>query len=138
MAIPIEHRPWSVEIEMAKTAPLPPRLTPVSEEKLARVIDALSELDVESPVLAQAVSDLGELSSGTIFEGIEPNPDGIFSVEGTDEFEATATIYVTLQYGGSRDGVTMSDAYPAYVRGRFNRDAVQIESIRVDTSSFYE
>lgn len=123
---------------MAKTAQAPPRLSPVDENQQVSIIDALSELDVESAVLAAAIGDLNELSSGTIFEGIEPNPDGIFSVEGTDQFEATATIYVTLNYGGSRDGVSMSDAYPAYVRGHLKDGKVEIESVRVDTSSFYE
>lgn len=123
---------------MAKTAQAPPRLSPVDDDQQVRIIDAFSELSVESPILADAIGELNELSSGTIFEGIEPNPDGIFSVEGTDQFEATATIYVTLHYGGSRDGVSMSDAYPAYVRGSLSAGEVKIESVRVDTSSFYE
>lgn len=123
---------------MAITAQAPPRLSPVSDDDQSRIIDAFSELNVESAVLSDAISDLNELSSETIFEGIEPNPDGIFSVEGTDQFEATATIYVTLNYGGSRDGVSMNDSYPAYVRGRLDASRVLIESVHVDTSSFYE
>lgn len=108
------------------------------DPRLEAVIEAISALTADDVLQGDTASDLDELSSGTLFEGIEPSPDGVFLVAGTDNFEATATIYVTLQYGGSRDGVTMSDSYPAYVKGHFERGSVQIDSVSVDTSSFYE
>lgn len=114
------------------------QLSPLDHERLPQVIGAISDLTVEDGVLADAVNALGDLSSATLFDAIDPNPDGIFTVTGTNRFEATATIYVTLQYGGSRDDVAMSDAYPASVAGHFERGKVVIDSVSVDTRSFYE
>lgn len=108
------------------------------DPRLEAIIDAISALDADDVLQGDTANDLDALSSGTLFEGIEPSPDGVFLVKDTDKFEATATIYVTLQYGGSRDGVTMSDSYPAYVKGHFERGKVRIDSVSVDTSSFYE
>lgn len=108
------------------------------DPRLDDVIEAISALDADDVLRGATANDLDELSSATLFEGIEPSPDGVFLVKGTEKFEATATIYVTLQYGGSRDGVTMSDSYPAYVTGHFGRDGVHIDDVTVDTSSFYE
>jgi hypothetical protein len=108
------------------------------DDRLDAIIELISSLTDADVLKGDVLNDLYELSSGTIFEGIEPNPEGVFLVRDTNKFEASATIYVTLQYGGSRDGVTMSDSYPAYVTGHFNDKVPEIDTISVDTSSFYE
>ncbi len=114
------------------------QLTPLDGEELSKVIGVISDLTADDPVLSDAISDLSELSGATLFDGIDPSPDGIFRVTGTNKFEATATIYVTLQYGGSKDAVSMSDAYPASVAGHFDGAAIVVDDVSVDTSSFYE
>lgn len=101
------------------------------------VFNAISAVDEQ--VLSQfgGWDELAVLSSATLFEGIEAAPGGVV-FEQADSFVAEATVYVTLQYGGSKDGTSMSDAYPATIRGRIDKDlAVEIESIDVDTESFY-
>lgn len=108
------------------------------EALLEAIFDLIASLTDEDVLRGDVQSELYELSSGTIFEGIEASPDGVFRVKGTDRFEANATIYVTLQYGGSNDGLTLSDSYPAYVKGRVTDGKPEIESISVDTSSFFE
>lgn len=106
-------------------------------ERDQAVFDAISALTLEDGPVAAAWDELDILSSATLFEGIEAAPGGVvFSVLG--RFEAAATIYVTLQYGGSRDSVSMSDAYPAEVFGSIDEQGeVQIDRIDVDTQSFY-
>lgn len=113
-------------------------LVPLEGERLAQVIDAISNLTDADVLKGETAGALDVLSSSTVFDGIEPNPDGVFLVQGTDQFEATATIYVTLRYGGDRDGVTVGDAYPAYVSGHFAGVDVVIDDVSVDTGSFYE
>ncbi|WP_395944055.1 hypothetical protein [Brevundimonas sp.] len=117
-------------------------LAPLEADRRSQVIDAISDLSAEDEVLSDAMGDLSLLSKATVFDGIDPSPDGIFKVGKSDEksntFEANATVYVTLQYGGSKDGVAMSDAYPASVAGHFEQDRVVIDQVTVNTRSFYE
>ena len=47
-------------------------------------------------------------------------------------------VYLTLEYGGSRDSGSIPDSYPAVVRVTFDGDSVEITDIEVDTGSFYE
>ncbi|MCZ8323998.1 MAG: hypothetical protein O9283_01905 [Sphingomonadaceae bacterium] len=101
------------------------------------IISAIS--DVDEPALSRfgGWDELNVLSSATLFEGIEPAPGGVV-LQPDGNFVAAATVYVTLQYGGSKDGASMSDAYPAVIRGRIDNELnVEIESIDVDTESFY-
>lgn len=113
-------------------------LAPLEGDELKSVVGKISDLTADDAVMSDAINDLNELSSATLFEGVDASPDGVFRVSGTKRFEATATIYVTLQYGGSKDGSAMSDAYPATVTGHFDRNDVVIDHVSVDTRSFYE
>jgi hypothetical protein len=106
--------------------------------KLRAIISAISKLDSDDLEKNGAWSELDALSSHTIFEGVEAHPNGIFST-GEDRFEAVATVYVTLNYGSHRDETSMSDSYPATVAGIIGAsNKPKIESITVDTSSFYQ
>lgn len=112
--------------------------TPVAHEQLQPIISAILRLHFDDLQKGGAWQPLDELSSNTQFEGIEPNPDGIYKV-GDDDFEAVANVYVTLNYGDKSDPASMSDSYPAIVSGKIDaNNSVQIESIKVDTSSFYK
>lgn len=116
------------------------RLVPIDDDNLLENIwDAVSALTAEEVMVGEAADALYELSSGTIFEGIEANPEGVFRVGDTKKFEAACTVYVELNYGGSRDGVSISDSYPATVYGTISDSGeVEISDILVDTSSFFE
>lgn len=115
-------------------------LVPIDDDTLLEKIwDAVSALTADEVMVGEAADALNELSSGTIFEGIEANPEGVFRVRDTNKFEAACTVYVELNYGGSRDGVSISDSYPATVYGAISdSDEVEISDILVDTSSFFE
>jgi len=113
-----------------------PPLTPIREEVLRdAIIAAIEGYDLTE---SDAWNQLDELSSHTMVEGVEPNPDGIFK-KGTNEFEAVGTVYVTLTYGDKKDNASMNDSYPIQIRGKFEDDnEITVSSVEVDTSSFYE
>jgi hypothetical protein len=108
------------------------------EAREKAIFEAISALSDSDAAVLQAWDQLDILSSATLFEGIEAAPGGIL-ISGNGQFEAAATVYITLQYGGSRDNVSMSDSYPATVFGNVD-DAgnVEVERVEVDTESFYE
>ena len=64
-------------------------------------------------------------------------PEGIFENR-PEEFEAVATVYVTLRYGDKKDQSSMSDSYPVHVRGAYDEATrtASIVELTVDTSSF--
>ena len=102
------------------------------------IFTAISALDADDISSRNGWVELDILSSQTIFEGIEAVPGGIV-VSLLGRFEAAATVYVTLNYGPSKDSVSMSDSYPAIVRGTVADDLnVEIDEISVDTESFYK
>lgn len=113
-----------------------PSLTPIREEELREaIIAAIEGYDLTE---SEAWSQLDELSSHTKVEGVEPNPDGIFQ-KGENNFEVVGTVYVTLNYGSIRDRASMSDSYPIQIRGKLEEgNEIKIDSVEVDTSSFYE
>jgi Predicted pPIWI-associating nuclease len=104
-------------------------------EILQSIMVAVSDFDLASSNYWDA---LDQLSSHTEFEALEANPAGIF--EGPPGmFQAIGTVYVTLNYGDKRDSASMSDSYPVQLSGKFDRTTklASIESVKVDTSSFY-
>jgi hypothetical protein len=123
---------------MAKARKAEPSLTPIEDDRLERIVDAVSKLEFDDLEKFGAWHSLDSLSSQTVFEGVEVHPDGVFDA-GKGNFEAVATAYVTLQYGGKREHTAMSDSYPAKISGTIDsKGNVQIKSVTVDTSSFYE
>lgn len=113
-------------------------LTPITDAaNAARILNAASDLDFDQFQELATGGDIAELSSNTEFEGVEVLPEGLFETN-DNKFEASATVYVTLNYGGKRDKVSMPDSYAAIVRGTMEDDQVKITEIEVDTSGFYE
>jgi len=113
-------------------------LTPVDDPaQLEMILDAIAEIDYDELTKKSTGDQIDELSSNTIFESIEVTPEAIFKRD-NDQFEASAVVYVTLNYGGRKDGVSMPDSYPATVRGELTKDGAIVTDISVDTSSFYE
>jgi len=98
-------------------------------------MDAVSSVDL---IETDAWSELDSLSTNTRIDDIQAVPEGIFEVGG-DGFVAVATVYVGLNYGGKKDSFSTSESFPAQVQGHFesNGKAV-VDSVSVDTSSFYE
>jgi|EndMetStandDraft_4_1072995.scaffolds.fasta_scaffold243184_2 hypothetical protein len=113
-------------------------LTPIDEPQLEEnIVEKVASIGVEDLDRFGAWHALEELSSKTVFDGLEANPDGIFRV-GKDSFEVVGIVYVTLEYGGKRDASVMSDSYPAKVTGKIGKNKIEIDSISVDVSSFYK
>ncbi|NGM52580.1 hypothetical protein G5B46_23460 [Caulobacter sp. 602-2] len=125
---------------MAGTAaPSSATLTPINDTKLVKaILTAISDLDQSDLRRLGGWAPLEEISSATLFDGIEGSPSGVFAVGDSTGFEVSGTVYVTLQYGGGRDGSWVGDSYPALVRGKFHDKRIEIESVTVDNSSFYE
>ncbi len=112
-------------------------LNPVDDDrKRDAIIDAVANYDVSE---SSDWTKLDVLSSHTIFEEIDAVPEGIFESTSTD-FEVVATVFVTLHYGSKKEQTSMSDSYPAHVRGTYDEvtHKVSIDKVSVDTSSFYE
>ena len=124
---------------MADTAATPPLKRLDDGDKLERIINAIEALSADDVFVNDAVNALDQLSTRTMFEGIEANPDGVFTRDEGASFSAACTIYVSLNYGGSRDGVSMSDSFPATVSGHFEDDgSIDIDNVSVDTTSFFD
>lgn len=112
-------------------------LNPVTDgtrlEAIFRAIEAFEISDSEG------WGQLDELSSRTEIESVEPDPDGLFESPDASTFEAIGSVYVTLNYGGKKDGLSMADSYPFHAFGRFQSEGqATVERLKVDTSSFYE
>lgn len=107
------------------------------ETVIDRIIEAAGNLNFDDFQSLSTADDIADLSDNTQFEGLEISPDGVLKVNG-DKFEASATVYLTLEYGGSRGRVSIPDSYPAVIRGSIGGTSVEITEIRVDTGSFNE
>jgi hypothetical protein len=122
---------------MAKAINLPRNIEPIKDNNfLSLIMEAVENYDLAS---SPEWGDLDALSNHTELETIEVNPDGIF--EGPPgSFQAVGSVYVILNYGGKRDSSSMSDSYPVLVTGKLDRAAktVSVETVAVDTSSFYK
>ena len=87
-------------------------------------------------------SPLDELSSHTLFEGIEVYGDS--AVIDGEQLVAPGTVYVELLYEpSSPDATSFHDSFPARVFFKVlpsvdSGKNVEIERIEVDTSSFFE
>lgn len=112
----------------------PTSLRPLKDRvKLDAVMDAVSNIELsETP----AWGDVESLSSHTSVEDIEAVPEGIFETE--TGFTAEATVYVDLNYNDKGDIFSTSDNFPANVKGHFEGGRAVVDSVLVDTSSFYE
>lgn len=104
--------------------------------RLQSIISAIEEFDITR---SEGWSRLDALSSNTFVEGVEPSPSGIFEVAGTNDFEVIGDVYVTLNYGGKNDSLSMGDSFPFHAFGRFEaKNKAIIEHFKVDTTAFYE
>ena len=107
----------------------------VDGRKRDAIIEAIARYDLSE---SSDWIKLDELSTHTDFEEVDAVPEGIFESTSTD-FEVIATVFVTLNYGSRKERSSMSDAFPAYIKGQYNQStfAVSIDEVSVDTSSFY-
>lgn len=121
---------------MASTAQ---KLTPVTaRDRLSKIIEAIAAVDDSSFYDLSNADDVSLLSTNTAFDSVEVSPETIFE-KPDGKFEASAIVYVTLNYGSKRDRVSMPDSFPAIVQGSIDPSGrAAVEHIRVDTSSFYE
>jgi len=103
-----------------------------SRDQRARIAEHVREANLASDSVWPA---LDELSSRTVFEGIEVFPDEI-EMDG-EHFRGFMNVYVTLNYGRGDDGFSRSDGFPGVFRGRLADGEIADLEFEVDTSSFY-
>ncbi len=106
------------------------RLTPANPEERQVIIEAIDAYahELNDP-------DLSALSSNTVVEALDANPLGVFMRSGND-FEAVGSVYAKLNYP---ENVSMTEEFPVLVKGRvLPGSKVEIENVKVDTSSFYD
>ena len=118
-------------------APIPTLNQIEGRDTIDLILEAISAIDHLEFMRVSRRDDVMALSSNTIFDALEVNPEAIFR-KPDGGFEASGVIYITLNYGGNRDPVSMPDSYPAVVRGTLSNDIAKITEIEADTSSFYE
>jgi hypothetical protein len=132
------YRPHRAGSSLMNVRNQPIKLAQVDDLAFIRAVtEAASSISFDEFSAKSVGNAIDDLSTNTVFEGLEISPDTIFSSKG-DSFEASGIVYVELNYGGSRDPVSMPDSYPAVVRGKYSNGKADIEEIDVDTSSFYE
>lgn len=102
-----------------------------------RIVDAINQLTVEDLDQLDAWQPLADLSSRTQFEAIDGDPASVV-IDAAGDFEAIASIYVTLVYGSSKDEESMSDEYLVTIGGKIAPEGVEVTTATVDTSPFYE
>ena len=115
---------------MAKSKPSSHELRSV---QLDAIVDAVSGAELSE---YEAWSDLDALSNRTSIDKIEVNPEGIISA-GNERFRGIFNVYVALHYG-DQDELVTSEAFEGSFEGHFEAGKPIIESMKVDTSPFYE
>jgi hypothetical protein len=122
------------------TATAPVRLTSKSTNWFRGLPQKLSEAAKEYKLPETPDwQPLDELSSQTVFDGIEVYGDSTVIEDG--QLVAPATVYVHLVYDpNSKDPVQFDDSYPARVFYSVDKEnrRVTVNRIDVDTSSFFE
>lgn len=129
-----DSRRASGKMKMPTPPGLPPVLKPVKDRPtLDLIMNAISSVDLTNTA---AWGDLAVLSDRTYLDAIDAVPGGVFT-EDESGFAAIATVYVNLEYGRKKDLVTSSESFPAEVHGHFENGTAVIDSVSVNTSSFY-
>jgi hypothetical protein len=125
----------------AKEAGLEFRIVIVNPPPRVKIEIPKLRLDLLDHLIDNVPGELESLSSATAIENIVDIEisDVRIDEDGT-RVEGTGTVEVTLQYGGSSDGVDSSDAYPFEFSVRLHPDTslASVDKLKVDTSSFYE
>jgi hypothetical protein len=104
-------------------------------EMIGRIVAAVRQFDLRSD---PAWSDLDLLSSNTVLESIEVDPEGVVLVPG-GRFAGVMNVYVLLQYDpGSADSFTDSDSFLGQFEGYVDAEENPvIEQVSVDTTPFF-
>lgn len=101
-------------------------------DRVATLINGLTIEDLEAWGAWQPLADL---SARTILEAVDVEPGSIVLNE--SQFEATANVYVLLNYGSQEDDASLSDEYIATIKGRISQEYPAIEAVFIDVSPFY-
>jgi hypothetical protein len=110
--------------------------TPERQDFLRKkIVDAVGQFDIAK---STAWSDLDALSSHTLLDGMETDPDGIIITDKT--FKGPLSVYVVLQYDEKGDDAfETSDAFSGEFTGHIDEQGnVTIDDVSIDTSPFYE
>jgi hypothetical protein len=117
-------------MKMMKTIKKP--LTPIDPSRLKPVLKKIAKLTSKDLAKHNVWNSLANLSTKTTLSGIEAHPSGVYRT-GKNEFEAVATVYLTLNHGNAK---SFANSFPAHVFGTIGTgNSVKIDGIKIDTSS---
>lgn len=107
------------------------------EDLFGSLISKFVESTLEDNPYAFGIGDeLDMLSSATVVDGVEAEPNAVSRTKDKIQFQCTLSFHVTLTANDPEGGMT--DSYPGEVSGFLDRKGFHIDSASVDTSSFYE
>lgn len=112
-----------------------------TKKKVGEIMLTLVDAKLNEHILEAIPQELDELSSGTLVNAL--------SVESLQDFDTSSAspvlsgcgvAEIELNYGGGKDGYSSDDSYPLefYVQVDPDTFDIAVQSISVDTSSFYE
>jgi hypothetical protein len=107
-------------------------MRPIDTAMLKPVLKKISNLTQQDLAQYKAWKGLADLAKKTTFAGIEAHPSGVYQVGEGNQFEAVATVYLTLDYGKDK---SFSNSFPAHIVGTISGTDATIQKITVDTSS---
>jgi hypothetical protein len=111
------------------------RSSALADKKREKIVRLVEEYDLSSD---PAWSALDELSTHTALEGLEVDPEGVV-LDKNGKFRGVVNVYVTLQYDKDDvEGFTTSESFLGNFEGHFEGERPKVDSISVDTSSFYQ
>jgi hypothetical protein len=117
---------------------IPKRIT-VDQSVLTKLEQALRDRAVSEGT--SLFPELGEISKQTTIEDIDIDEGSLEVTEdskGRVYVDGVVNVYVTLNYGDSKDSTSFSDSYPGHFRALVSGNEIEFESTTVDTSSFFE
>lgn len=102
------------------------------------------EQELRDRALSEGASlfpELSEISKQTTIEDIDIDEGSLevrLDTNGRLHVDGVVNVYVTLNYGDSRDSTSFSDSYPGHFSALISGPEIKFESTSVDTSSFFQ
>jgi hypothetical protein len=116
-----------------------PKRVAIDQSVLARLEKELRDRAISEGT--NLFPELDELSKATTIEDIDID-EGSLEVtkerDGKLRVDGVVNVYVTLNYGDTKDSVSHNGAFPGLFSALVTDSAIQVENTSVDTSSFYE
>lgn len=106
----------------------------IDRQSVGAIRKAVSDYDLTA---SPAWGDVAVLASNVLADGFELDEDSVTSA-GEGPFQAIANVYLILEYGRGEEGFSTSESFRADIAGTVIGDQATIDSVKIDTSSFYD